>query len=238
MRNGKSCALPPCRLLLPSASALCSCRLFLPPAFAACPCRLLLPPAPALCSCRLLLPSAPAACSCRLLLPSLPLTRFLQFPDFAFYQLTFEGTHLFKKHDAIAVIGFVQHAAGGKFRIVEFKLISIYVVSAHDCPQATLDRRKNTRKGKTTLFAVLFTFDVHDFRINHHYALVGIFPSGAVHHKQPPSHANLHRRQSYARRRIHRLKHIADEFFQSLVKPGNRITRRIKYRMRPLYDFH
>src|SRR6266511_6366003 len=162
MRNEKwnrehlvSCPLLLSQPLLPSAPAVCSCRLLLPSAPAVFSCRLLLPSAPAVCSCRLLLPSAPAACSCRLLLPSLPLTRFLQFPDFAFYQLTFEGTHLFKKHDAIAVIGFVQHAAGGKFRIVEFKLISIYVVSAHDCPQATLDRRKNTRKGKTTLFAVL-----------------------------------------------------------------------------------
>src|SRR6266700_6447648 len=41
-------------------------RLLVPPA----PCRLLLPSAPAVCSCRLLLPSAPAACSC-LLAPSL-----------------------------------------------------------------------------------------------------------------------------------------------------------------------
>ena len=111
------------------------------------------------------------------------------------------------------MIGFVEHATGRKFCIVKFKLISVDVMRAHDRSQTPLDRGKYAWKRKTTLFTILFTFNVNGFRINHYNALVRVLTAGAVHHKQTLCHTNLHRCQSHAWRRIHRLKHIADEFF-------------------------
>ena len=41
-----------------------------------------------------------------------PLSSLLQFLNLTLHQFSFERTHFVQKHDAIAVVGFVQHAAG------------------------------------------------------------------------------------------------------------------------------
>src|SRR6185295_10804434 len=175
---------------------------------------------------------------CRLVLLRDPLSRLLQLLDFSFHQFSFERAHLVEKHDAIAMVSLVQHATGSQFCLINFEFGTVDVVSTNDGPQATLDRRENSGKRKTTLFAVLLALNMNHFRIDHHDALIGILAGRAVHHEQPFGDTNLHRSQPHAGRRVHRLKHIANEFPEAVAEIRNRITWCVEYWIRPRHYFH
>ena len=88
-----------------------------------------------------------------------PLAGFLKFLDLAFYDLAFEGAHLVEKHDAITVIGFVQHAARCQFHAVEFEPLAFHILCAHNRSQAAFDGCENSRKRQTAFLAILISFD-------------------------------------------------------------------------------
>src|SRR6266850_3878145 len=156
--------------------------------------------------------------------PSAPLPRLLQFPDLPLHQLALQRTHLVEKNDAVAVVGLVEHAASGKFFVVKLKLVSVDVMRPHYCAQATLNRSEDPRKRKTTFLAVLLAFNVYHIRVNHHDALVGVLATRAVHYEQTPGYPDLDRSQPDTGRRVHRLKHIADELLQIVTKLRDRIS--------------
>src|SRR5215510_3563800 len=77
----------------------------------------------------------------------IPLACFLQLPDLAFDDLALDGAHLVEKHDAVAVICFMQHAARGQFHAVELEPLTLEILRAYNRSQVPLDRREDSREG-------------------------------------------------------------------------------------------
>src|SRR6266568_5007943 len=75
-----------------------------------------------------------------------PLAGLLQFLNLAFDDFPFQGGHPVKKHYAVAVIGFMQHAARCQLCAVKFELFAVNVVRANNRPQVALNAKKDSGK--------------------------------------------------------------------------------------------
>src|SRR5436190_22189527 len=107
------------------------------------------------------------------------------------------------------MIDLVLEARREQSRRIQLEGTSFAIERPHAHAASAGDRLEDAGYGQTALLHDLFAFGLHDYRVDEYLQLVSLLGEIDDHH--PFRYPNLNRRETNARRAVHRLDHVGDQ---------------------------